>query len=73
MNEVQELLFRLRAKGWTLAAIADELDTHYNTVQKWAGGQRSPANATAVRHELERLLTRQRIPKGKRYKKAPQP
>ena len=57
----------------TLAAIADELDTHYNTVQKWAAGDRSPSNATAVKHELERLLTRSRIPKGKRYKKSPQP
>ena len=73
MNEVQELLVRLRAKGWTLAAIADELETHYNTVQKWAAGDRWPANAKAVRHELERLLVRSRIPKGKRYKKAPQP
>ena len=73
MNDVQEVLARLKLKGWTMAAIADELDTHYNTVQKWAAGDRFPANAMAVKHELERLLVRRRIPKGKRYKKAPQP
>ena len=73
MNEAQELLVQLKERGWTMAAVADELDTHYNTVQKWAAGDRSPANATAVKHELERLLARRRVPKGKRYKKAPQP
>jgi transcriptional regulator with XRE-family HTH domain len=64
---VQEVLQRLRGNGWTLAAVADELGVHYNTVQKWAAGDRSPANARPVLRELDRLLTRRRIPKRKRY------
>lgn len=67
MNEVQEILKRLRGNGWTLAAVADELEVHYNTVQKWAAGERSPANSRAVMRELERMLARRRVPKRKRY------
>jgi transcriptional regulator with XRE-family HTH domain len=67
MNEVQQVLGRLKANGWTLAAIADELGVHYNTVQKWAAGDRTPTNGRAVLHELGRLTGRKRIPKRKRY------
>jgi ribosome-binding protein aMBF1 (putative translation factor) len=73
MNEVQEVLRRLKENGWTLAAIADEVGAHYNTVQRWDAGTRVPANSRAVVHELERLLTRRRVPKRKRYKRNPQP
>jgi ribosome-binding protein aMBF1 (putative translation factor) len=69
-NEVQRILGELRAKGWTWAAVADELGAHYNTVQKWYSGEREPANRVVVR-ELERLLARKRIPKRKRYKRNP--
>jgi transcriptional regulator with XRE-family HTH domain len=67
MNEVQQLLGQLKANGWTLAAIADEVGVHYNTVQKWSAGDRTPTNARAVLRELERLTRRKRIPKRKRY------
>jgi hypothetical protein len=71
MNEIQEVLEQLKQNGWTLAAIADELGVHYNTVQRWDAGTRSPANARAVVHESERLLTRRRVPKKKRYRRNP--
>jgi IS30 family transposase len=71
MNEVQDVLQRLKENGWTLAAIADEVGVHYNTVQRWDGGTRVAANSRAVVHELERLLTRRRVPKKKRYKRNP--
>jgi IS30 family transposase len=71
MNEVQDVLQQLKENGWTLAAIADEVGVHYNTVQRWDGGTRVPANSRAVVHELERLLTRRRVPKKKRYKRNP--
>jgi transcriptional regulator with XRE-family HTH domain len=70
MNEVQQILRRLKERGWTLAAIADELGAHYNTVQKWNSGEREPANKVVVR-ELERLAARTRIPKKKRYRRNP--
>src|SRR5918996_2693903 len=71
MNEVQDVLQQLKENGWTLAAIADEVGAHYNTVQRWDAGTRVPANSRAVVHELERLLTRRRVPKKKRYKRNP--
>jgi IS30 family transposase len=71
MNEVQDVLRRLKENGWTLAAIADEVGVHYNTVQRWDGGTRVAANSRAVVHELERLLMRRRVPKRKRYKRNP--
>jgi transcriptional regulator with XRE-family HTH domain len=71
MNEAQDILRRLKENGWTLAAIADEVGVHYNTVQKWAAGDRTPTNARPVLRELERLMGRRRIPKRKRYKRNP--
>ena len=44
MNEVQELLAGPRAKGWTLAAIADELGITRNAVDAWRSGARFPNN-----------------------------
>ena len=68
MNDVQELLERLREKGWTLSAIADAMGVSRNAVDFWREGSRYPTNALAVKHELERLLAKKRIPKRKRYK-----
>ena len=70
MNDVQELIERLRAKGWTLSAVADEMGVSRNAVDFWRSGSRYPSNTVAVKHELERLLVRKRIPKRKRYKQA---
>ena len=70
MNEVQTCLANLRIKGWTLAAIADELEVTKNAVEKWVAGDRKPANRKSTLEHLDRLLQRQRVPKKRRYSKA---
>ena len=66
MNEVQDRLLALKGKGWTMAAIADELRVSNMTVFRWQKGTRSAENAHAVLYLLESLLERKRIPKRKR-------
>jgi transcriptional regulator with XRE-family HTH domain len=68
MNEIQTKIAELQEKGWTLAAIADELEITVNAVEKWKAGDREPRNAKAVLILLDQLLERKRIPKRKRYK-----
>lgn len=63
---IQELLQQLKDKGWTLAALADELQIHYTTILTWNKG-RTPHNSAGVVLQLEQLLKRKRIPKRKRY------
>ena len=70
MNEVQTCLAKLRDKGWTWAAIADELGVTKNAVEKWVAGDRTPTNRKSILEHLDRLLQRQRIPKKRRYSKA---
>ena len=59
----------LQAKGWTLAAIADEVGVTVNAVEKWKAGQRHPSNVRAVTAFLDALASRKRIPKRRRYRK----
>jgi hypothetical protein len=61
------MLTELRARGWTIAAIARELELPYRTVQDWHLDHRQPHNAPSVRRDLERLLSRKRVPKKKAY------
>jgi len=68
-NPIQIKLASLQEKGWTLAALADELDQKVNTLEKWKAGQRNPANGKSVLTMLEQLQKRKRIPKKRRYKK----
>lgn len=68
MNDIQAKLAELEEKGWTLAAIADELEISHNAVEKWKVGDRYPRNAKAVLIVLDQLSKRKRIPKKKRYK-----
>jgi transcriptional regulator with XRE-family HTH domain len=70
MNEVQDRIAQLQDKGWTLAAIADELEVTPNAVEKWKAGDRYPRLEKPVLEALDRLLERKRIPKKRRYKKA---
>lgn len=42
-------------KGWSLAAVADEMGIAYNTAQKWKAGDRNPSNAKAVLQSLDLL------------------
>jgi len=69
MNEVQQRLAGLQKKGWTLAAIADELGVTVNAVEKWKAGQRQPSNAKGVYRILDHLMDRNQVPKRRRYKK----
>jgi transposase-like protein len=67
MTDIQALLTALREKGWTHAAIADEVEVNQHTVYKWQKGIQAPSNVGAVRKTLQQLLRRKRIPKKKRY------
>jgi len=68
-SPTQIKLASLKDKGWTLAALADELEQKVNTLEKWKAGDRNPANEKAVLAMLERIEKRKRIPKRRRYKK----
>jgi uncharacterized protein YjcR len=67
LPQVQELISQLQAKGWTLAAIADELGVAYRTIASWRANTHQPANPKLVEDRLAQLLARKRIPKGRRY------
>src|SRR5688572_12798314 len=71
MTEIQDLIAELRAKGWTVAAISDELGVDYYTVYKWQKGIHAPSNTVAISRVLRQLLQQRRIPKRKRYKRNP--
>ncbi|MFC1974656.1 helix-turn-helix domain-containing protein [Chloroflexota bacterium] len=69
MNEVQTKIAELQVKGWTLAALADELGITVNAVEKWKAGDRQPANSKAILVMLDQIAKRKRIPKKRRYAK----
>lgn len=69
MNHVQARIAELEKKRWTLAAIADELHVAHITVEKWKAGDRHTSLEKPVLDALDRLLTRKRIPKMRRYQK----
>lgn len=64
---VQTKITQLQDKGWTLAALADELGVTPNAVEKWKSGDRNPSNTKALLSLLDQLLKRKRIPKKRRY------
>ena len=66
-SEVQDRIVELQEKGWTLAALADEVGVTVNAVEKWKAGDRKPSNARAVLVLLDQLTRRKRIPKRRRY------
>ncbi len=67
MNEIQEKMSALQERGWTVAALADELGLTVSAVEKWKAGSRYPANAKAIGALLDTLSKRKRIPKQRRY------
>ncbi len=67
MNDVQTRLNELTDKGWTQAAIADELDIHKGTVNRWSLGETYPPMPKPVLAMLDALSRRKRIPKQRRY------
>ena len=66
MNDVQERIGKLRSNGWTLAAIADEVGTHRETVSRWESGKYYPENSKAVLLLLDTLMKRKPPPR-RRY------
>jgi len=66
---IQTKLASVQKKGWTLAALADELDLTVSTIEKWKAGDRKPANEKAVLSMLGHIEKRKRIPKKRRYNK----
>ena len=66
MNEVQENIAELQRKGWTLAAIADEVGVTWFTAQRWKDGRQYPNTPKPVLAALDALLKRKRIPKKRR-------
>lgn len=69
MKEVQTKIAELQQRGWTLAALADELGVTKNAVEKWKAGDRQPSNLKAVSALLDGIERRKRIPKKRRYTK----
>ena len=69
MTDVQQRLLALQERGWTNAAIADELEVTVNAVVKWKAGDRIPSNRKSILEHLDRLLLKQRVPLKRRYQK----
>jgi len=68
-TEIQSRIAQLADKGWTLAAIADELGVTALTVALWKAGKRHPTNVKSVLLMLDKILEKKRIPKKRRYAK----
>ena len=68
MNDMQRKIADIQEKGWTLAALADELEISLSALEKWMAGATYPRNSKAVMLLLERIEHRNRIPKQRRYK-----
>lgn len=66
-NEIQTKIAQLVERGWTLAAIADELGVTPDTVELWKAGKRNPTNVKGIMLMLDKVLEKKRIPKKKRY------
>ena len=66
MNDAQEKLAELSIAGWSMAAVADELGVHHNTVLRWRSGTRNPENIRPILIVMDSLL-KKRPPKLKRY------
>jgi phosphoribosylaminoimidazole synthetase len=71
MDDIQRMIEELMGRGWTIAAISDELGVSRDTVSRWRSGTHPPQSPRLVILGMERLLRRRRIPKRKRYKRNP--
>ena len=65
-NEIQTRLLELKDKGWTMAAISDELGVTHMTVYRWQKGMRKAENSRSVLHMLDTLMKRRTVPKRRR-------
>ena len=66
MDEIQTQLAALHDKGWSDAAISDELGVAPVTVFRWKSGTRRPENHRSVLLMLRMLGKKKRIPKKRR-------
>ncbi len=66
IDDVQSKLLELKDRGWTMAAIADELGVSHMAVFRWQKGMRNAENSRSVLHMLDTLMKRKRIPKQRR-------
>jgi ribosome-binding protein aMBF1 (putative translation factor) len=66
MNDIQIAVAELESRGWTQAALADELGVTVNAVQKWKAGDTYPRMAKAALTVMEALKDKQ-APPGRRY------
>jgi lambda repressor-like predicted transcriptional regulator len=72
MSTVQELINALQRKGWTIAALSDEIGASRDSIENWRKG-RNPAHPKVIAETLERLLTQEDVPGRRRDKKRPPP
>ena len=66
MDEIQTQLASLHNRGWSDAAISDELGVSSVTVFRWKIGKRRPENHRSVLLMLRMLGKKKRIPKKRR-------
>ena len=71
MTDVRVRLAELMGKGWTLAAIADEVGVTWRTMKRWETGETYPDTPKPILAALAVLLARKRIPKKRRYQRKP--
>ena len=69
MTEIQTKIAILQQRGWTIAALADELGVSRDAVDKWMAGDRHPTNAKGIIAMLDQITRRKRVPKKRRYAK----
>ena len=67
LTDVQQEIEELRAKGWTVAAIADAVGVGWLAVNRWRKGTRTPTNVAAV-VTLLRQLKRRSVPPRRRIR-----
>jgi transcriptional regulator with XRE-family HTH domain len=66
MNDIQTKLEDLIQKGWSQAAIADELNVHKGTINRWYLGDTYPPMPKPILMALD-ILLRRKPPKRRRY------
>ena len=66
MNEVQQQIWWLRKKGWSITSIAEELGVARITVAQWIEGRRYPGTPKLVLLALAALLKRKRVPRRRK-------
>jgi transcriptional regulator with XRE-family HTH domain len=69
MSDIQTKIAELQKRGWTISALADELEVSRDAVDKWMAGNRNPVNAKGINTMLDQIARRKRVPKKRRYTK----